>query len=110
MIKNNKLLRILGIGFGLALTIGAVIGGGVLRMPGIIAGYLGNAWLILPMWIFVGLWSFLGANIYAEIGTMLPEAGGPYVYLRRAYGNFAGFAGGLNDFCINIFWGCLRCH
>jgi APA family basic amino acid/polyamine antiporter len=72
-------------------------------VPGIVAGNLGNAWLILPMWIFVGLWSLLGANIYAEIGTMLPEAGGPYVYLPRAYGNLAGFAGGLNDFCINIF-------
>ncbi len=100
--EKNKLLRILGVGFGLAITIGAVIGGGVLRMPGIIAGHLGNDWLIIGIWIFGGMWALMGANIYSEFGTMLPEAGGPYVYLRRAYGDFVGFAGGLNDFIINI--------
>lgn len=99
---KNKLLKILGIGFGLAIAIGAVIGGGVLRMPGIIAGHLGNEWLIIGVWIFGGLWALLGANVYAEFGTMLPKAGGPYVFLRRAYGDFVGFAGGLNDFILNI--------
>jgi len=40
--QKNKLLKILGIGFGLVITIGAVIGGGMLRTPGIVAGHLGN--------------------------------------------------------------------
>lgn len=100
--EKNKLLRILGISFGLAITIGAVIGGGILRTPGIVAGHLGNEWLIIGIWIFGGLWALLGANVYSEFGTMLPQAGGGYVYLRRAYGDFVGFAGGLNDFIINI--------
>jgi len=95
---KNKLLKILGIGFGLAITIGAVIGGGLLRTSGIIAGHLGNKWLIIGIWIIGGLWALMGANVYAEFGTMLPKAGGPYVFLRRAYGDFVGFAGGLNNF------------
>ncbi|MBA4185780.1 MAG: APC family permease, partial [Acidobacteria bacterium] len=99
---KNKLLKILGIGFGLAITIGAVIGGGALRMPGVVAGHLGNEWLIIGIWIFGGIWALMSANIVAEFGTMLPEAGGPYVYLHRAYGDFVGFAGGLNDFIISI--------
>ncbi len=99
---KNKLLRILGVTFGLSIVIGGMIGGGILRTPGIVAGHLGNEWLIIGIWIFVGLWALLGANVYSEFGTMLPQAGGGYVYLRRAYGDFVGFAGGLNDFIINI--------
>jgi APA family basic amino acid/polyamine antiporter len=99
---KDKLLRILGVGFGLAVTIGAVVGGGTLRMPGIVAGHLNSESLILSVWVFGGLWALLGANIYSEFGTMLPKAGGPYVFLRRAYGDFIGFAGGLNDFAINV--------
>lgn len=100
--QKNKLLRILGIGFGLAITIGAVIGGGLLRTSGIIAGHLGNEWLIIGVWVLGGLWALMGANVYAEFGTMIPKAGGPYVFLRRAYGDFVGFAGGLNDFILNV--------
>lgn len=102
IIRENRLLKILGISFGLAITIGAVISGGVLRMPEVIAGNLGNEQLILGVWILGGLWALAGANVYAEFGTMLPTAGGGYVYLRRAYGDFIGFAGGFNDFLINI--------
>jgi len=71
-------------------------------MPGVVAGHLGNEGLIIGIWVFGGLWALLGANVTAEFGTMLPKAGGPYVYLRRAYGDFVGFAGGLNDFIIYI--------
>jgi len=45
-----------------------------------------------------GVFSLVGASTYAELATALPENGGPYVYIRRAYGDFWGFAGGLNDF------------
>jgi APA family basic amino acid/polyamine antiporter len=100
--QKNELLRILGLAFGWAITIGAAIGGGILRTPGIVAGHLGNEWLIIGIWIFGGLWALMGANVFAEFGTMLPKAGGGYVYLRRAYGDFVGFAGGLNVFIINI--------
>lgn len=79
-----------------------MIGSGILRTPGVVAGHLGNEWLIIGIWIFVGFWALLGANVYSEFGTMLPKAGGDYVYLRRAYGDFVGFAGGFNVSIINV--------
>ncbi len=97
---KNKLLKILGIGFGLAIGIGGALGVGILRSPGIVAGSLGNAWLIIGVWILGGVYALIGANSLAELATMLPEAGGGYVYIRRAFGNFFGFAGGLNDFIL----------
>jgi APA family basic amino acid/polyamine antiporter len=97
---KNKLLKILGVGFGLAIVIGGMIGVGILRTPGIVAANLGNVWLIMSVWVFGGIYALMGANTYAELATTLPEDGGPYVYIRRAYGNFFGFAGGMNDFII----------
>lgn len=98
----NQLLRILGIGFGVAIVVGAVIGGSVIRTSGIVAGHLGNEWLIVGVLALGAVWALMGANMYAELGTMLPQAGGGYVFLRRAFGEFVGFAGGMNDFLINI--------
>lgn len=94
---KNKLLKILGVSFGLAIVIGGMIGGGILRTPGIVAANLGSVWLIIGVWIFGGIYALTGANTYAELATMLPEAGGGYVYIRRAFGNFFGFAGGMNS-------------
>lgn len=105
--QENKLLKILGIGFGLAIVIGGMIGTGIFRTPGIVAANMGNVWLILGVWIFGGIYALFGVNTFAELATTLPEDGGPYVYIRRAFGNFFGFAGGVNDFiqqsCGNAF-------
>ena len=51
-------------------------------------------------WIVSGLYAFAGANTYAELGTMLPLDGGPYVYARRAYGEFGGFLVGWSDWLL----------
>ena len=99
---NNKLLRILGVAFGLAVAIGGTIGVGILRVPGIVAAEVGTSGLIMTVWIVAGLYSFAGANTYAELGTMLPLAGGPYVYVRRAYGDFGGFLVGWSDWLLRV--------
>lgn len=99
-LQTNRLLKILGVGFGVAIVIGGTIGVGILRNPGIVAASLGNAWLIIAVWVFGGVYALIGANTFAELATMLPEDGGGYVYLRRAYGDFFGFAGGMNDFIL----------
>jgi APA family basic amino acid/polyamine antiporter len=89
--------RILGLGFGLAVIIGSTIGIGILRTPGLVAGQLGASGLILTVWIAGGLYTLLGAVCLTELGTMLPAAGGYYVYARRAFGETAGFAVGWTD-------------
>ena len=94
---SRGLIRILGVGFGLAVIVGSTLGIGVLRTPGLVAGQLPNSTAILTVWIVGGLYTLVGAICLAELGTMLPEAGGYYVYARRAFGNSVGFAVGWTD-------------
>src|SRR5216110_3753481 len=97
---KERLLRILGVTFGVAVGIGGTIGIGILRIPGSVAAQLGHSRLIMAVWIVSGLYAFAGANTYAELGTMLPLDGGPYVYARRAYGEFGGFLVGWSDWLL----------
>jgi APA family basic amino acid/polyamine antiporter len=98
--SKERLLRILGVTFGVAVGIGGTIGIGILRIPGSVAANLGHSGLIMAAWIVSGLYAFAGANTYAELGTMLPLDGGPYVYARRAYGEFGGFLVGWSDWLL----------
>jgi APA family basic amino acid/polyamine antiporter len=91
------LVRILGVGFGLAVIVGSTLGIGILRTPGLVAGQLPNRTAILAVWIVGGLYTLVGAICLAELGTMLPAAGGYYVYARRAFGNRVGFGVGWTD-------------
>ncbi len=82
---------------GLAVTVGIIIGAGILRTPGLIAGYLGHTWLILAVWLFGGLMAALSTVVLAEMAAALPRAGGKYVYAREAYGPLAGFVAGWSE-------------
>jgi len=99
-LSKERLLRILGVTFGVAVGIGGTIGIGILRIPGSVAAHLGHSGLIMAVWILSGLYAFAGANTYAELGTMLPLDGGPYVFARRAYGEFGGFLVGWSDWLL----------
>src|SRR5438876_11930132 len=100
--SQGKLLRILGLGFGLAVVIGAIIGVSIFRLPGPIAALLGKTWLIFLIWVLGGIFTLLNANYTAELATMIPKAGGPYVYARSAFGEFAGFVVGWSDWLGNV--------
>jgi basic amino acid/polyamine antiporter, APA family len=91
------LRRILGLGFGLAVIVGSTLGIGILRAPGLVAGQISNPSTILVLWLVGGLYTLVGAICLAELGTMLPQAGGYYVYARRAFGDVVGFAVGWTD-------------
>jgi APA family basic amino acid/polyamine antiporter len=95
--SRGKLLRILGVGFGLAVIIGNTIGSGILRTPAEVAARLPDPWLFLGVWILGGLYALLGAFSIAELGTMLPRSGGQYVFARHALGEYAGFIVGWSD-------------
>jgi basic amino acid/polyamine antiporter, APA family len=94
-------MRILGLGFGLAVVFGSTVGVGILRLPGTVAAQLGNSWLILAVWIAGGAYTLLGAVSIAELAAMLPETGGFYVYAKRAFGSAAGFTVGWGDWLNN---------
>lgn len=88
---NNKLFKILGVGFGIAVTIGGTIGTGILRKPGPIAAQLGDPYLIMMTWLLVSLYAFLGVLCTLELGISVPKAGAWYVYAQRAFGDYIGF-------------------
>ncbi|HEX2689420.1 MAG TPA: APC family permease [Kofleriaceae bacterium] len=93
----GRLRRVLGVGFGLAVIIGSTLGIGILRTPGIVAGQLRIPGAIIAIWILGGLYTLLGSICLTELGTMVPQAGGFYVYARRAFGDWVGFAVGWTD-------------
>ena len=95
--QRGRLLRVLGVGFGLAVIIGNTIGAGIFRAPGEIAGHLPNVWLFLSVWIAGGLYALLGSLSIAELGAMIPRSGGQYVFARYALGEYAGFIVGWSD-------------
>ena len=96
-----RLKKILGLSFGLAVIFGGTVGVGILRMPGVIAAQLGSPGLIVFIWVVGALYALLGANSVAELGSMMPQAGGFYIYSRRAFGPAAGFAMGWADWLNN---------
>lgn len=97
-----QLRRVLNAALGAAIVVGGSIGVGILSIPGVVAGRLGDPLIILAVWTLGGILTLLGANIYAELGTAFPRAGGPYVYIRAAAGPFAGFVSGWSDTTISI--------
>jgi basic amino acid/polyamine antiporter, APA family len=94
---SRRLLPILGLGFGLAVTVGNAIGAGILRAPGEVAGHLPVTWLYLAVWAVGGLYALLGAIQLAELGAMIPRSGGQYVFSRYALGEYPGFIVGWSD-------------
>ena len=94
---SGHLRRVLGVGFGLAVSIGGTIGVGILRTPGLVAEQLHVPFAIVLLWVAGGIYTLLGASCLTELGLMFPRAGGFYVYVRRAFGNTAGFAVGWTD-------------
>ncbi len=94
---QNQLLKLLGIGFGIAVTVGGTIGTGILRKPGPIAAVIGDPLIIMLVWTAVSLYAFLGVLCAIELGVSMPEAGSWYVYARRAFGKFFGFFTGISN-------------
>src|SRR5258705_2270046 len=71
--------------------VGITIGSGIFRTPPTIAGLVPNPLVIMGLWTAFGLISICGALAVAELSTLLPEAGGAYVFPREAYGDAAAF-------------------
>jgi basic amino acid/polyamine antiporter, APA family len=96
-VSRGHLLAVLGVGFGLAVTIGNAVGAGILRTPGVIATQLQTFWLFFAVWVAGALYAFLGANALAELGTLVPRSGGQYVFVRKGLGDYPGFVVGWSD-------------
>lgn len=89
--SDQRLLRQLTLVDAIAIVVGSMIGSGIFLKAAGIAELIPNPPIILLIWLAAGLLTLGGALVIAELGAMMPEAGGLYVYLRRAYGPFVGF-------------------
>jgi APA family basic amino acid/polyamine antiporter len=88
---RGHLLRIFGLGFGLAVVVGGVIGSGIMRNPSVVAaGFLDNR-IILLAWLAGGLFVAIEAMPTVELGAAIPQSGGPYPLAVRSLGPFPGF-------------------
>ncbi len=94
MSSPHDLRRVIGFAGGTALIVGITIGSGIFRTPPTIAGLVPNPLVIMGLWTVFGLISICGALAVAELTSLLPQAGGVYVFLREAYGDAAAFVFG----------------
>jgi basic amino acid/polyamine antiporter, APA family len=83
------------------LVIGIIIGTGIFLKTASMAQSVGTPALVLGAWVVAGVVAMLGALCFAELGALLPHAGGEYVYLRTAYGEIPGFLFACNAFVLN---------
>ncbi len=89
-----RLLRVLGVVFGLAVVVGGVVGSGIMRAPGVVALGLSSEPLILLAWALGGCVAMLSAMPLVEAGSSVPKAGGTYAIATRAFGPTIGFVTG----------------
>ena len=88
MAKLAKELTLYGL---IMVAIGSCIGSGIFVTPSQIAGLIPSSGLILLVWALGGLIALTGALTFGELGSLFPQAGGIYVFLKEAYGGWLGF-------------------
>ncbi len=89
--SSDDLRRTLGVPSAALLVVGGIIGSGIFFTPAEVARALPNGAWIFGVWALGGVLALAGALTYAELGAMLPDAGGPYVYIREAFGSLPAF-------------------
>jgi APA family basic amino acid/polyamine antiporter len=86
-----RLKRQIGLRTTTALVVGECVGVGIFLTPAGMAKSLGSPALVVFVWLLMGLMALCGALCYGELAARFPEAGGGYVYLREAYGEWLAF-------------------
>jgi amino acid transporter len=99
-VKLEVLPRVLGPFDAVAMVVGSIIGSGIFLKVSSIDNEVPAFGAIMAVWIVGGLATLCGSMSLAELAAMLPHAGGPYVYLREAYGRVTAFLWGWAEFSI----------
>lgn len=99
-VRRPELTRGVGAWAAIAVNVANMIGTGVFLKTRVMTCNVGDARIVLLVWLAAGLLSLAGTFSYSEIAAMMPEAGGDYVYLSRAYGRLTGFLFGWMSFAV----------
>jgi len=84
----------------ISVNVSNMVGAGVFLKTRVMTCNVGSAKVVMLVWIAAGLLSLAGTFCYSEVAALMPEAGGDYVYLRRAYGRLVGFLFGWMAFAV----------
>ncbi len=100
--QPQSLPRILGLFDATMIVVGSIIGSGIFLKVGNVDQALQSFGFlpIIGVWLFVGVVTLCGSLTMGELGTMFPRAGGPYLYLREAYGQLPAFLWGWTEFWV----------
>lgn len=97
---TKSLVRGLGLVDASSIVVGSIIGTGVFLKTATMASLVGSPVMVLLIWVIAGVLSLAGALAYSELGAMMPDAGGEYVYLKEGYGDLWAFLYGWMRFWI----------
>lgn len=100
MPTTSSLAKKIGFWSATSIIVGSIIGSGVFMKPASMAGQLGSPIWLTVVWIIAGMFSLFGALVYAELGAMMPETGGIYVYFRKMFGDFVAYLYGWAAFSV----------
>src|ERR1700719_2041997 len=98
--SKPTLVRGLSLLDSVLLLVSGIIGSSIFLTAKDIAGPLPQPMLFLLVWVIGGVVSLFGCVAFAELGSMFPESGGQYVYLREAYGDLVAFLYGWMLFAV----------
>uniref|UniRef100_A0A8C5I8F9 b(0,+)-type amino acid transporter 1 n=1 Tax=Junco hyemalis TaxID=40217 RepID=A0A8C5I8F9_JUNHY len=89
--EKLRLKQEVGLISGVSLIAGTMIGSGIFMSPEWVLHHMGNPASSLLIWAACGLLAMFGALSYAELGTIIKESGGEYIYILRIFGSFPAF-------------------
>src|ERR1700679_1730088 len=95
-----QLIRGVGMCAAISVNVSNMVGAGVFLKTRVMTCNVGSAKVVMLVWIAAGLLSLAGTFCYSAVAALLPEAGGDYVYLRRAYGRLVGYLFGWMAFAV----------
>jgi APA family basic amino acid/polyamine antiporter len=98
--NQHELKRSLGLIDATSLVAGSMIGSGIFIVTAAMARDIGSAAWLLVIWLVTGLLTMTAALSYGELAGMMPNAGGQFVYIQRAYGRLTSFLYGWTVFTV----------
>jgi APA family basic amino acid/polyamine antiporter len=98
--EKQTLTRQLGVWTATFVVMASMIGSGIFGNTGIIQSAVGDPFMVLALWALGGIVALSGALCYAELSTLMPHAGGEYVYLKNIFGLLPSFLTGWVSFAV----------
>ena len=98
--EQSELKRSLGLVDATMIVAGSMIGSGIFIVSASMSRAVGSAGYLLLLWVITGVITVMAALSYGELAGMMPKAGGQFVYIQRAFGNFISFLYGWTVFTV----------